>query len=479
MKLSPELKKARDEIERIAAENGLDFFPLIFELVDFEQMNELAALDGFPVRFPHWNFAMNYDHLRKSYALGFLRIYEIVLNTNPCVACLLQGNSLTEQKLVMAHVFAHSDFFKNNVYFKNTNRGMLDTIANHASQIKRMCERHGAEKIEKFLDICLSLQNLIDLHRPFVTAGEQPAAEIPTQSNQFRTRPDLEACLNPENGGSELKIPPAHPNLPEKPESDILLFLLKNAPLTSWQETILSIIRDEAYYFAPQGQTKIINEGWATYWHSKLMTQKILSDAAVIDYANSHAAALATDSGVLNPYKLGVELFRDIEARWDDGRFGPEYSECDDLNRKLNWNQNTGLGQKKIFEVRQLLNDLAFIDTFLTEEFCRRHHLFAYEYNAVDRNFEASDRSFPAVKNKLLQSLTNMGSPKISVVDGNYRHQRELFLLHAHDGIDLKIDEARETLVNLFQIWQRPVYLETVVGESRCILEFNGREPGE
>src|SRR2546427_9297040 len=123
-------------------------------------------------------------------------------------------------------------------------------------------------------------------------------------------------------------------NFPEHPEKDVLLFLIEHAPLKGWQRDVLSIIRDEAYYFAPQGQTKIMNEGWASYWHSTMMTQKVLTPAEVIDYADHHSGTMAMSRGRLNPYKLGIELLRDIEMRWNTGRFGKEYDECDDLDKK-------------------------------------------------------------------------------------------------------------------------------------------------
>ncbi len=138
---------------------------------------------------------------------------------------------------------------------------------------------------------------------------------------------------------------------PEHPEKDALLFLIEHAPLKPWQRDVLSIIRDEAYYFAPQGQTKIMNEGWASYWHSTIMTTKALKASEVIDYADHHSGTMATQRGRLNPYKLGIELLRDIEMRWNTGRFGKEYDECDDLEKRRKWNKDLGLGRKKIFEV--------------------------------------------------------------------------------------------------------------------------------
>ena len=150
----------------------------------------------------------------------------------------------------------------------------------------------------------------------------------------------------------------------------MLLFLLEHAPLERWEHDVLSIIRDEAYYFAPQGQTKIMNEGWATYWHSKIMTEKALDASEIIDYADHHSGTLATSPGQLNPYKLGVELWRDIEDRWNKGRFGKEYDECDSFVERRHWDKRLGLGREKIFEVRKHYNDVTFIDEFLTLEFC-------------------------------------------------------------------------------------------------------------
>jgi stage V sporulation protein R len=266
---------------------------------------------------------------------------------------------------------------------------------------------------------------------------------------------------------------------PAEPTRDVLKFLIEYAPLEKWQAEILSIVREEAYYFAPQGQTKIMNEGWATYWHSKIMTEKCLNDSEVIDYADHHSGTLLTGTGRLNPYKLGVELFRDIEDRWNKGKFGKEYEECEDWVTKKNWNKNLGLGQKKIFEVRKLYNDLMFIDAFLTPEFCYDHKLFVYEYNDSTEMYEISDREFNRVKEKLLFSLTNFGQPFIYVADANYLNRGELYLLHRHEGVDLKLDEAQDTLMNLYKIWTRPVHIETFIDEIKTLLTFDGGEHHE
>ncbi len=267
--------------------------------------------------------------------------------------------------------------------------------------------------------------------------------------------------------------------LPEAPEADVLLFLLEKAPLKNWQRDVLSIAREEAYYFLPQAQTKIMNEGWATYWHSRMMTEKILTDGEIIDYADHHSGTLDGSRLRLNPYKLGLQLFRDVEDRWNKGRFGKEYEECDDLATREKWDKQLGLGREEIFEVRRLYNDLTFIDTFLTEDFCRRHKLFVYAKDENSQIWLIQSRQFSQVKEMLLTSLTNLGQPLIRVMDGNFENRGELLLLHQHEGRNLKWDFAKDTLANLHRLWKRPVHVETTRAGEKIRLSFDGREHQE
>jgi stage V sporulation protein R len=265
-------------------------------------------------------------------------------------------------------------------------------------------------------------------------------------------------------------------HFPENPQKDILLFLLNYAPLERWQHTILEIIRDEAYYYAPQGMTKIMNEGWASYWHSRIMTEKAMTDSELISFADHHAGVVSTSSGRLNPYKLGLDLLRDIEERWDKGKFGKAYDECTDIQAKRNWDQQLGLGREKLFEVRKLYNDITFIDEFLTPEFAEKHKLFSFEYNSYNNMYEIASREFAAIKEKLLFQLTNFGQPYICVEDGNYKNRGELYLKHRHEGVDLKMDYANDTMRNLHKIWTRPIHLETAIEEDPYLLTFDGKE---
>jgi len=256
----------------------------------------------------------------------------------------------------------------------------------------------------------------------------------------------------------------------------VLLFLIEHAPLKPWQRDVLSIVRDEAYYFAPQAMTKITNEGWASYWHSTIMTQKTLQPWECIDYADHHSGTMASYGPRLNPYKLGIELLRDIEHRWNTGKFGKEWEECDDLDKRRSWDRKLGLGRQKIFEVRRVHNDITFIDTFLTPDFCREHKLFSFAFQDQAGQYVIESREFDKIKKRLLFSLTNFGKPWIYVVDGNFKNRGELLLRHEHNGVDLRQDQAKDTLANLQFIWSRPVHLQTVVEGKPTTLSFDGTE---
>jgi stage V sporulation protein R len=491
--LPPHLRVLKDEIEGYARSYGLDFYETIFEVVDADDLNEIAAYGGFPTRYPHWSFGMQYEELKKGYEYGLSKIYEMVINNDPCYAYLMRCNHTVDQKLVMAHVYGHCDFFKNNAYFGHTTRKMMDEIANHAARIRRYVERFGEDEVEAFMDKCMSIDDLIDIHSVAIKRRDDlskydfapPVHDDDTddgQTRRFKAKGYMADYINPrdalkaEDDERRRLREQRVTHFPEHPEKDVLLFLIEHAPLKNWQRDVLSIVRDEAYYFYPQAQTKIMNEGWASFWHSTMMTQKVLEPSEVIDYADHHSGTMATSSRRLNPYKLGIELLRDIERRWNMGQFGPEWDECEDMDKKRTWDKQLGLGRAKIFEVRKIHNDITFIDTFLTPEFCKEYNLFSFNYNEQGHNYVIESREFQKVKQRLLFGLTNFGKPWIYVIDGNYRNRGELLLRHDYNGVELKVDEARDTLANVQFVWARPVHLETVSDGAPSLLSFDGSE---
>jgi stage V sporulation protein R len=468
MNLTPDLERARAEIEKHARAYGLDFFPTIFELVDHDELNEVAALGGFPTRYPHWRFGMEFDRLQKGYRYGLAKIYELVINNDPCYAYLMKSNSLVDQKLVISHVYGHCDFFKNNVYFAHTDRKMVDRMANHGTILRKLMERHGVAEVETFVDRCLAIDNLIDPHAtalrrdappPEEEAELEPPAKLPAKGYMDR-------FVNP-GGYLDAQRKRAHDEqqraqrVPARPQRDVLRFLLEHAPLKRWQQEVLSLVREEAYYFAPQAQTKIMNEGWASYWHSTIMTQRVLKDSEVVDFADHHSGTLATAPGRMNPYKLGIELFRDIEERWNKGRYGKAWEECDSILERRRWDKKLGGGRARIFDVRRIYCDVTFIDSFLTQDFCDAQKLYVYRTNPRTGRAEVASRDHLLVKEQLLFGLSNSGQPIVEVVDGNHANRGELRLAHRFEGLELDMRFASETLKSLETLWGRPVHVET------------------
>jgi stage V sporulation protein R len=335
----------------------------------------------------------------------------------------------------------------------------------------------------------MSIDDLIDIHSTAIKRRPdalRSALTVEKEEEQkltrFKSKDYMDDYINPravlkaEEEENRKQKEMAARSFPEHPEKDVLLFLINHAPLKGWQRDVLEIIRDEAYYFAPQGQTKIMNEGWASYWHSTIMTERALECWECIDYADHHSGTMAMHGPRINPYKLGIEQFRHIEERWNTGRFGKEYDDCDDLEKRRTWDKKLGLGRQKIFEVRRVHNDITFIDTFLTPEFCREHKMFAFAFQDQQDQYVIESREFQKIKQRLLFSLTNFGKPWIYVQDGNYRNRGELLLRHEYNGIDLRVDWAQEVLSNVQFIWNRPVHLQTIVDNKPTLLSYDGTE---
>ncbi len=404
--LPPALAAQARRIEALARAQGLDFCPVSFQLLDARDVNGVAAYGGFPVRYPSWRHGMEFERLEKGYTWGLSKIYELVINTDPVVAYLVRANSELEQKLVMAHVCGHADFFKHNCWFAATDRRMLDGMARHATLVRRHIDQRGLERVERFLDLALSLENLIDPYLPLRKALRAGA-------------------------------PPPQDHL----GYDVLGFLSEQAPLEPWQRDILRIVRAEAYYFQPQRMTRIMNEGWASYWHSRLLTGGVLSDAEIVDFADCHSGATQHTPGRINPYKLGIELWRAAEQRGDD-----------------------------LFRLRRVHDDSSFLDELVDQEFVERSQLFLYGINARSGRAEVEGRDWRKVKERLLVDLSWGGLPRIELVSTDAEGGGELELAHHHDGRDLDLTQARETLLRLGTLWQRPVRLTTLEEGHRRLL---------
>ena len=419
-------------IESAAREVGLDFFEVVFELLDAKDVNGVAAYGGFPVRHPSWRFGMEYERLEKGRTWGLSKIYELVINNDPTYAYLVRSNSLLEQKLVMAHVYGHADFFKNNLWFTPTDRKMLDTMGHHSTRVRRYIDAFGQERVERFLDLCMSLDTLVDPYLPLREFSNPKVAPSVFTSPSERARRSLDALsMSPLSRDEVRESPPAKVKRGALPTNDILGFLEENAELEAWERDLLHIVRSEAYYFSPQRMTKIMNEGWASFWHSRLLTGGLLEPSEILDFADCHSSATASGPGQVNPYKLGIELYRHAEALGED-----------------------------IFQLRRIHNDVSLVHKLVDEPFALRHILpLVVKPGAEDEAAKQVD--WRELKSWLLQQLAWGGLPQIELVEVD--EEDGMVLVHHHDGRDLQLGRAQETLRNLEALWKAPVHLHTLL----------------
>lgn len=465
-----DIERLRDSIDHAweeARNFGLDPFPTHFELVPASIMYEFASY-SLPGRFSHWTHGKAYHRQKLQYDFGLSKIYEMVVNTNPSYAFLMDMNDLLQNTFVAAHVFGHTDFFKNNAYFQHTSRRMIDKVSIHAERINKYEFDHGKLEVEHFLDAVLSIQEHIDYNLLIHENAPSKDDEKPI-TKSMGAYDDLWDVENKAKKAEEErhKQPGKPPKFPEKPEKDMLRFLAQYAPhLQPWQRDIIEIVRTEMLYFVPQMQTKILNEGWASLWHSRIMRRLgdlgIISDSETIEFAQLHSGVLSPSRTSLNPYYLGFKMLEDIEQRWDN----PTKEEQERMGRK------PGMGHQKIFEVRELENDISFLRNYLTKDLIKDLDLYLYrkegdEWVIVEKDWEK-------VRDGIVASMTNFGYPYLVIEDGDYHGNRELYIRHLSEGQELDLAYAEKTLQYVYLLWGRPVHLETMYENKHILLSYDG-----
>ncbi len=467
-----DIERLRDSIDEAweeARNFGLDPFPTHFELVPASIMYEFASY-SLPGRFSHWTHGKAYYRQKMQYDFGLSKIYEMVVNTNPSYAFLMDMNNLLQNTFVAAHVFGHTDFFKNNAYFQHTSRRMIDKVSIHAERIAKYEFDHGKAEVERFLDAVLSIQEHVDYN--LLIRENEPDKDKQKEKTVKQLTSNYDDLWGLEKSARKVeeerdRFPGRPPKFPEKPAKDLLQFLANYSPhLTPWQRDIVEIVRTEMLYFVPQMQTKIMNEGWASLWHSRIMRRLaergVISDSEVIEFAQLHSGVLSPSRTSLNPYYLGFKMLEDIEKRWDN----PTGEERERFGRK------PGMGRQKIFEVRELDNDVSFLRNYLTEDLVKDLDLYIYrkegdEWVIVEKNWEK-------VRDNIVANLNNFGNPYLVVDNGDYRGNRELYLKHLFEGQELDLVYAEKTLQHVYLLWGRPIHLETVYEGKRILLSYDG-----
>jgi stage V sporulation protein R len=537
-RISGELEEAVEDSRELAQELGLNPRPVKYWVVDNEEMNELIAYGGFQQRYPHWRWGMKYDRQQKENEFAGGKAFEIVNNDEPCHAFLQMSNSTSDQKAVITHVEAHSDFFENNQWFEN-NPQAADMLAKNSERIESIMEDPSISRseVEKWIDHVLCLEDNIDQYSEYIwrnldESDEEEEDEDRDPLDSLGLSDTVREAVAEEKESNPKQIE----NFPDD-EKDIIRYIIQNGKqydedieagrdFEDWQIDILDILREEAYYFAPQKMTKFMNEGWAAIHEGWMMANENFADIdELVTYADHQSAVL--NSPGLNPYQLGKALWEHIENTvnrrevvdkllrvesitpdnfhhdidFQDVHEILDKRDSDDIverNYSLTRTQNQGFiqnislgelrksyryivdesryntveealqdvdyhrGWERMKEVRETHNDIMFIDEFLTQEFVDKHEYFTYEYRVAHQEYEIASRDVEDVKKKLLLQLTNFGKPTVKAVDSNYDNSGELLLLHKYNGVVLNLEKAKEVMKRLFQMWGRPVNLATV-----------------
>jgi len=398
-------------------------------------------------------------------------------NTSPCYIYNLASNTLLDHLTVVAHATGHNDFFKNNIHFSATDTNMMNKMANHGTRIRRYMSRWGNERVTEFLDWVMRIETLVDGAEAWTERKIKENVIVdsrnyhqPRRLKVDKERSYMEPFINTkeflekEHERVERQDIADEIGLFKEPTKNIMGFLRDHAPLKPWQADIISMLYEEAMYFYPQRQTKVINEGWASTCDSVIMAEQGYAslgqkghDYGIVEYSQ-HKMGVLGGKYSMNPYKLGFYLLADIRKRWDKGQFGTEWDECTDIRIKEKWDTNAKLGKDKIFEVRKYYDDFTLIHEFFTEDFCREQEYFHWKHHP-NGEFKIENRDFNEIKRLLMRRHLNGGLPEIKLTEPNYRGDGSMMLQHYHDGRPLHEPYIFDVLTAIRAIWQRDIYL--------------------
>lgn len=442
-----ELEAWNEKIEKIARDFGLDYYEQEFEIVSYEDMICYETYIGMPSHYNHWSYGKHYERTKtlNRYNLTGLP-YEMVINSDPCIAYLMKDNTLLLQVLTIAHVYGHNDFFKNNRLFKLGTRAhyTVEMFKNHADRVRSYIADPsiGYQKVEKILNAAHAVKYQISrvIGEKRITEEEKRQRLLQKYQNPKNEYPLLDPVKKKEEVPLDLK------KIPLEPEEDLLLFVSKYGRLREWEKDLIDIVREETLYFIPQIETKIMNEGWASFWHYSILKNLDLPQGMYFEFLKRHNQVIRPIEGRINPYYVGFKILESLVEK-NNG----DYS--------------------KIFEVRELERDQSFIRRYLTQELCNEMNLFEYVKSGNEYIIsEVSDEEgWRQVRDSLASSVGMGGIPAISVVEW-VQKDNTLILEHRYDGRELEMNYAYETIKHLVDLWDGKVMLETYVDEKRKII---------
>ena len=438
-------------IEQLARSQGLNYKPVEFEVVPESFMTEIAIY-GLPVRMPHWSFGVRYIYQLIQHRMGLSRLFEVVFPGNPGRAYLAKSNSAAENVLVTAHVLGHADFSTNNMLFRRSQdqigEHIVEQAAAHARQIGMAIQEHGLERVEAVLDAALSLEQHIDIDQG-VRREQYP--ELLPEAPQA---PDTEfarrfAALGPDTARPKPTGIPKRAPIPPHPEKDLLWFIAHYAPeLEPWERDIFLAVREESFYFYPVFACQIMNEGWASYWHARLLREAdFLPQSAYVDAIKCHSDVVrptATGENVAlstNPYHLGFSIWESIVAA-------------------------QGLEQARKIMCED--DDFAFVRNHLSLDLVKQLQLFQYQ-GPANGTLTVQETDLPLLHDSLLAPKYGFGAPTVSAARVHVDGKLELVHDHVTDGRGLDTERGRKVLEYIARVWRRPVVLTTVDNDKRAI----------
>ena len=460
------------EIARVAALYGLDTYPNQIEVISAEQMMDAYSSVGMPIGYNHWSFGKQFLQTQKSYQRGQMGLaYEIVINSNPCIAYLMEENTMPMQALVIAHAcYGHNSFFKNNYLFRTwTDASSIIDYLVFAKNYVRKCEsRYGQDEVERVLDACHALQNYgVDRYRrpKPISAAEERLRQQERENIRQQQLNDLWRTL-PTRKQNEKQA--QQRQFPSEPQENLLYFIEKNAPLLEpWQREIIRIVRKISQYFYPQRQTQVMNEGWATFWHYTLLNHLYdegkLTDGFMMEFLTSHTNVVHQPSfdspyfNGINPYALGFNMFRDIKRICEnptdeDREWFPEFAGKDWL-------------ETLHFAMRDF-KDESFIQQFLSPHLIREFHLFSIYDDETEENYRVNaihnQQGYRAVREHLARQYDlSVREPDIQITHVDVQGDRSMTLRHTQTDNKPLSPDTFEVLKHLHFLWGFDVHLES------------------
>ncbi len=404
-------------IEQLVSKNGLDCYEQQFEICSYEDMLCYEAYVGMPSHYPHWSYGKAYERQKTFYSYNLTGLpYEMVINSDPCIAYLMRDNTLLLQILTIAHVYGHNDFFKNNRMFKENTRAELtvEMFKTHASRVRDYIADPsiGAQKVERILDAAHSLRFQV---------RRQGEGKPPTKQDLAKERPE---------------------EIPDRLKSDLLWFLSERGKLANWERDLINIVREETFYFMPQVETKIMNEGWASYWHYTLLNELNLPQGLHFEFLQRHNLVVRPHEGRINPYFIGFKMFEYLDKKY---------------------------GRDKIFEIRSQERDASFLRRYINQELCEEMNLFTYKVRGIDIVVDevADEDGWRAIRDELANAAGLGMVPEIkplSVENG------VLILEHVYDGRELEMNYAKETIKYVAELWGGKIDLKTKLNNKDKII---------